>query len=286
MENKEAITVENAIEIIKIQRQGYTEGRVNYNALSMAIEALEQMEQDKDWKKQFMAVWEDVDSYARNNKEIRLGESVATFALKLMKERDKLIEQMEKPKEGGSSDLKKLSMNIVNQILDIAETSVEKRQNINDVCDEFVFDLLSSQLPCNNSNGEVKSAKDIRSEMEFIQECIDRNKAISPYGLKQLWNRLSGIVDGIEYHNQFPSVKVAECSCTDDVFCHRCCQSKGWERKSGEFVKVVTDEEIENNGKRVFNDAGHTIFTHYNTVPSWIEGAKWLRSRMSNNKTE
>lgn len=44
----------------------------------------------------------------------------------------------------------------------------------------------------------------------------------------------------------------------------------------------VSDEEIENEGKRVFNDDGHTIFTHYNTVPSWINGAKWMRKLLTN----
>ncbi len=43
--------------------------------------------------------------------------------------------------------LHKLAMNIVNQILDTAETPVEKRQAINDRCDEFVFQCLATVRP-------------------------------------------------------------------------------------------------------------------------------------------
>ena len=45
-------------------------------------------------------------------------------------------------------------------------------------------------------------------------------------------------------------------------------------------IELPSDEEIEDKGKWVFNDAGHTIFTHYNTVPSWVEGAKWMRDKI------
>ena len=45
-------------------------------------------------------------------------------------------------------------------------------------------------------------------------------------------------------------------------------------------IELPSDEEIEDKGKWVFNNAGHTIFTHYNTVPSWIEGAKWMRDKI------
>ena len=45
-------------------------------------------------------------------------------------------------------------------------------------------------------------------------------------------------------------------------------------------IELPSDEEIENQGKWVFNDKGHTIYTHYNTVPSWIEGAKYLRDKI------
>ena len=47
-------------------------------------------------------------------------------------------------------------------------------------------------------------------------------------------------------------------------------------------IELPSDEEIEEKGKWVFNNAGHTIFTHYNTVPSWVEGAKWLKDKILN----
>jgi hypothetical protein len=45
-------------------------------------------------------------------------------------------------------------------------------------------------------------------------------------------------------------------------------------------IELPSDEEIEEKGKWVFNNAGHTIFTHYNTVPSWVEGAKWIKEQI------
>lgn len=47
-------------------------------------------------------------------------------------------------------------------------------------------------------------------------------------------------------------------------------------------IELPSDEEIEDKGKWIFNNAGHTIFTHYNTVPSWVEGAKWMRNKILN----
>ena len=45
-------------------------------------------------------------------------------------------------------------------------------------------------------------------------------------------------------------------------------------------IELPSNKEIEDKGKWVFNDAGHNIFTHYNTVPSWVEGAKWMRDKI------
>ena len=45
-------------------------------------------------------------------------------------------------------------------------------------------------------------------------------------------------------------------------------------------IELPSDEDIEDKGKWVFNNAGHTIFTNYNTVPSWVEGAKWMKEQI------
>lgn len=45
-------------------------------------------------------------------------------------------------------------------------------------------------------------------------------------------------------------------------------------------IELPSNEEIEDKGKWVFNDEGHSIFTHYNTVPSWVAGAKWMRDKI------
>ena len=51
-------------------------------------------------------------------------------------------------------------------------------------------------------------------------------------------------------------------------------------------IELPSDEEIEDKGKWVFNNAGHTIFTHYNTVPSWVEGAKWMRDKIQGGNND
>jgi hypothetical protein len=58
------------------------------------------------------------------------------------------------------------------------------------------------------------------------------------------------------------------------------------EEQADSFVALLTpielpsDEEIWNEGKLVFDEKGKTIYTHYNTVPSWTEGAKWMRDKI------
>ena len=47
-------------------------------------------------------------------------------------------------------------------------------------------------------------------------------------------------------------------------------------------IELPSDEEIENKGKWIFNNDGHTISTHYNTVPSWVNGAKWMKQQIHN----
>lgn len=49
-------------------------------------------------------------------------------------------------------------------------------------------------------------------------------------------------------------------------------------------IELPSDEDIEDKGKWVFNDEGHTIYTHYNTVPSWVAGAKWFKEQITKNK--
>jgi hypothetical protein len=44
--------------------------------------------------------------------------------------------------------------------------------------------------------------------------------------------------------------------------------------------ELPSDEEIQNKGECVFKNAGHNIYNHYNTIPSWVEGAKWMRDKI------
>jgi hypothetical protein len=49
-------------------------------------------------------------------------------------------------------------------------------------------------------------------------------------------------------------------------------------------IELPSDEEIQNKGECVFNNAGHNIYNHYNTIPSWVEGAQWLRDEILGGK--
>ena len=51
-------------------------------------------------------------------------------------------------------------------------------------------------------------------------------------------------------------------------------------------IELPTDEEIWNEGKLVFTEKGKTIYTHYNTVPSWSDGAKWMRDKIGGNNEQ
>jgi mono/diheme cytochrome c family protein len=43
----------------------------------------------------------------------------------------------------------------------------------------------------------------------------------------------------------------------------------------------LTDEEIDKVANEIFESKGHNIYSHYNTVPSFIEGAKWYREQLN-----
>ena len=51
------------------------------------------------------AIWEEVDTYARNHSEIQLGERVSQHALKLMRERDTLKVELAQKLEKAESEL-------------------------------------------------------------------------------------------------------------------------------------------------------------------------------------
>ena len=51
-------------------------------------------------------------------------------------------------------------------------------------------------------------------------------------------------------------------------------------------IELPSDEEIWNEGKLVFSEKGKTIYTHYNTVPSWSDGAKWMRDKIGGNNEQ
>jgi hypothetical protein len=55
-------------------------------------------------------------------------------------------------------DLKRVAMNIVNQLFDEADVSIEKRQEINDKCDDFVLLLLARLYNdfCEENGIEIK----------------------------------------------------------------------------------------------------------------------------------
>lgn len=56
--------------------------------------------------------------------------------------RAELEKELAELKSAQSADRRSLSMNIVNQLFDLAEVPVEKRQQINDRCDEFVLSMI------------------------------------------------------------------------------------------------------------------------------------------------
>lgn len=69
-------------------------------------------------------------------------------------------------------EAKHIAMNIVNQILDLSGASVEKRQSINDTCDDFAEKLISAYS--NQQNERLKKA------LRDIVEYYDQSPAPSP----------------------------------------------------------------------------------------------------------
>lgn len=57
------------------------------------------------------------------------------------------------PADPGTWPLKAVARSIVNQVLDESGASVERRQQINDRCDEFVIDLVTRQRRAGEYDG-------------------------------------------------------------------------------------------------------------------------------------
>jgi hypothetical protein len=49
-------------------------------------------------------------------------------------------------------------------------------------------------------------------------------------------------------------------------------------------ILVISDEEIDKGAKECFENKGKSIFWDYNTMPSFIEGAKWYREQLKLKK--
>jgi hypothetical protein len=41
-------------------------------------------------------------------------------------------------------------------------------------------------------------------------------------------------------------------------------------------IELPSEEELSKEGLLIFESKGYNIYTHYNQVPIWIEGAKWV----------
>lgn len=60
-------------------------------ALSSALKEIEELNR---WKKEMLQLWNKLDAYIETRKDIRLGESKVDFAIKVMKEHEKMKEQL------------------------------------------------------------------------------------------------------------------------------------------------------------------------------------------------
>lgn len=63
---------------------------------------------------------------------------------------------------------KKIAWHIVNQLFDMAEVPVEKRQAINDRCDDLVHSIIQSQL--------TEKDKEIERLKGLIDKCYEDSK--------------------------------------------------------------------------------------------------------------
>lgn len=71
--------------------------------------------------------------------------------------------------------MKRLAVNIVNQLFDLAEVSVEKRQAINDEADGLVLQLLQ-QTPC--ATGKSEKCVHPYESLVFYDGSVDCSKCL------------------------------------------------------------------------------------------------------------
>lgn len=76
----------------------------------------------------------------------------------------------------------KLAMNIVNQLFDLAEVSVEKRQAINDKADAFVTELIQKHIEVEKVKYGIEILRRRRKEdykplLEELQQKLNEQKS-------------------------------------------------------------------------------------------------------------
>jgi len=185
------------------------------------------------------------------------------------------LEQREKPEEGDDNVSEHWTM------IRYKDGTCKAYKNGELIEVDSVKSSLDFAASCNNSNGEVKTVDEILDEWFPTIPDKEHNGLYARDKVKLIMH---------EYHNQFPSVK--QCGCMTHCDCP--------------IGTAVTDEEIENEKRGYANgfadalnkvEVSDNVIKHeiirlrdtleYNSpLSAFSIGAKWMRSLMSNNKTE
>lgn len=145
-----------------------------------------------------------------------------------------------------TADKKRIAMNIVNQLFDIAEVPVKKRQEINDVCDDFVITMLDKFLPPpidkeGFSDDEIFKEGVKRASNQFGIEVFPMNRKWFVKGAKWMRDKLTLHLSQNPVAKYSEAVEFAEWICSRKISPHKLnIKNNTW----SDLVNNYTSEEL------------------------------------------
>lgn len=74
----------------KSELEELREFKANFEKIQLALEEREELKQLRRWKQEMLQLWNKLDAYLNTRKDLRVGDSKVDFAIRIMKEHEKL----------------------------------------------------------------------------------------------------------------------------------------------------------------------------------------------------
>jgi hypothetical protein len=97
---------------------------------------------------------------------------------------------------------------------------------------------------------------------------MENNPTAVEWLVEKLTNRQNGVLD------DFSSMSL------DEIYEQAKAMEKEQIDKALTPIELPSEEELAKEWLLIFEKKGYNMYTHYNQVPIWIEGAKWVINKI------